>query len=96
VDNNRERVIGHMVDISPAGLLIDTKALIATDQTFRLRLDFMEDINSRASLEITAICRWCQPDSKEPSVYNAGCEILDLSPVDYEIITNLVRKYGAE
>jgi hypothetical protein len=95
VDNSTQKVIGHLVDISPAGLLMDSKIPIPTNQTFTLRLDFMEDINGKASLEITARSKWCRQDEIQPFVYNAGFEIIDLDPGDLDIVKLIAMKYGA-
>jgi hypothetical protein len=95
VDNKTQQVIGHLVDLSPAGLLMDSKIPIPINQTFYLRLDFMEDINGSASLQITARSIWCRQDEIQPMVYNAGFEISALSAADLETVNLIVKKYGA-
>jgi hypothetical protein len=96
MDNNTQKVIGHLVDISPAGLLMDSNKPIPTKQNYNLHLDFMEDIVGKASLEIHARSIWCHPDPDQPYMYYAGFEILDLTPADLEVINIISNKYGTE
>jgi hypothetical protein len=95
MDNDTQKVIGHLVDISPAGLLMDSNKPIQTKMNFHLHLDFMEDIVGKATLEITARSIWCHPDPVQPYMYYAGFEISDLAPDDLEVINIIANKYGA-
>ena len=95
LDNNTQQVIGHLVDISPVGLMMDSKIPIPTNLSYNLHLDFMEDMAGRASLDFTARSKWCRPDSIQPFLYNAGFEITNVAPDDMEVIKCIVEKYGA-
>ena len=93
-DNATGKVIGHLVNISPIGLLLDAQAPITVDQKYDLHLEFMEDVEGRASLDITTICKWCKNDPVQPFVFNAGFEIQALGPGDQEVINAIAEKYG--
>ncbi len=69
VDNNTEQVIGHLVDISRVGIMIDCKKSIPSGQNFDLRLDLMESVGDKASVEFVAQCKWCRADKVQPYLY---------------------------
>jgi hypothetical protein len=96
VDNNTRQVIGHLMDISPIGLMMDSKIPIPTNLKYSLRLDLTEDIAGKAILEFVAVSVWCRPDSVQPYMYNAGFHIVDISPADLEVIKRIAEKYGAK
>ena len=94
MDNNTKQVIGHLMDISPIGLMMDSKIPIPTNLKYTLHLDLMEDIAGQASLEFVAISIWCRPDSIQPYLYNAGFNIMAISPGDLEVVKRIAEKYG--
>jgi hypothetical protein len=93
-DKDTQKIIGHLVDISPVGFLMSAKIPIQTDRNYNLRLDFMEEIAGKASLEFIARSKWCRSDSIQPFIYNAGFEITAIAPDGIEIIKRIVEKYG--
>jgi hypothetical protein len=94
MDSNTQQIIGHLVDISPIGIMIDCKRNIPSSQSFNLRLDLMEKIGGKASVEFVARCRWCRADKIQPYLYNAGFEIVSISTEGVEIIKNIAERYG--
>jgi hypothetical protein len=94
MDNNSQKVIGHLVDISLIGLMMDSKIPIQTNLSFSLRLDFTEDMAGKACLEFKAVCRWCRPDKIQPYMYNVGFQIINISPRDTQVIQTLSDRYG--
>jgi len=94
MDNNTKQVIGHLMDISPVGLMMDSKIPIPTNLKFTLHMDLMEEIVGQASLEIAAISKWCRPDAIQPFLYNAGFHIVDITPGNLEVIKCIAEKYG--
>jgi hypothetical protein len=95
LDNSTRKIIGHLIDISPIGLLMDSKTAIPANQAFTLRLDFMEEIAGKAFVEFNAQSKWCRPDSIQPYMYNVGFEIKDLASDGLEVIRRIAEKYGA-
>ena len=94
LDNSTQQILGHLVDITPIGLMIDCKRNIPSGQDYHLHLDLMEHVTGKAFVEFIARCRWCRSDSIQPFLYNAGFEIVNVSPDDIEIIKNIAEKYG--
>jgi hypothetical protein len=95
LDNNTQQVIGHLVDISPIGIMIDCKRNIPSGQNFNLRLDLMENIAGKSFVQFGARCKWCRSDKIQPYLYNAGFEIVTIAPDDIKIIKNIAEKYGS-
>lgn len=96
MDRNSGQVIGHMVDISPVGFMMDCKAPIPSNKKYDLHLDFMEDIAGHAFFDFSAYSKWCRHDSIQPYLFNAGFEITDLARADLEVIRSIMDKYGEE
>jgi len=94
MDDNTKQVLGHLIDISPTGLSMDSKTLFPTGQRYSLRLDLMEDIAGKAILEFVAMSKWCRPDPIQPYLYNAGFQIINIAPDDIEVIKRISEKYG--
>jgi hypothetical protein len=94
-DNNTHKVIGHLVDISPIGLLMDSRIPIQPNLEFHLHLEFMELVAGKAFLDFNARSKWCHPDSILPDSYNAGFEITHIAPEDIIVLKSIAEKYGA-
>ena len=95
VDNKTQKIIGHLVDISPVGFLMDAKIPIQNKMVYDLRLDFMEEIAGKASIEFKARGKWCRQDSITPFLYNAGFEITEIDPDGIEVIKRIAEKYSS-
>jgi hypothetical protein len=94
-DNKTLKIIGHLVDISPAGLLMDSQVPVPTNQRYQLHLDLMENLGGKTSLNFSARSIWCHPDPIQPFMYYAGFEISNLAQGDLEVIKVIANKYGA-
>ena len=95
LDNNTRKVIGHLVDISPNGLLMDSRISIQPNLQYDLHLEFMELVAGKAFLDFIARSKWCRSDSILPDSFNAGFEITYIAPEDIEVLKSIAEKYGA-
>ncbi len=93
-DSETELLIGHLVDVSPIGMMIDCKKNLPTNQNYNLRLEFMDNEDGKDQIEFVARCRWCRSDQIQPYLYNAGFEIVTISDEDLQTIKNIAEKYG--
>jgi septum formation topological specificity factor MinE len=94
LDNNTMQVIGHLIDISPDGLKIDTKGPVPTSIKYNLRLDLMEEIAGKITLEFAAESIWCLRDPIPPYLYKAGFQFINLGPGDIEVVTRIAEIFG--
>ncbi len=94
MDTTTQQVIGHLIDISAVGLMMDSKIAVSTNLKYNLHMDLMEEIAGRASVEFVATSIWCRPDPIQPFLYNAGFHITEISPGDMEVVKQIAEKYG--
>ncbi len=94
MDSFTKQVVGHLMNLTPIGLMMDSNIPIPLKQKYDLHIDLMEEIAGHASLEFVAYSIWCQPDPIQPFLYNAGFIIIDFPPGDLEVIKQIEEKYG--
>ena len=92
-DSTSNRVLGHVVDISPRGVMLIADEPLAAEQGFHLRMRFPGMSSSRDELMFEAVCRWCRPD-ENPAFYLAGFEIQNLSPEEANFIQGMINELG--
>ena len=81
------------MDITHRGVRIVSQEPISEGQAIRLRLELTSELAEKAFLEFPTRTKWCLPDL-EPSLYNIGFEILELSPEDTLILQKIINTYG--
>ena len=95
VDDNEEKTIGYLTDISPRGFRLDCKQALPINHTYSLRMDLTNDVANKPSMVLVARNRWCRPDAVDPFIFNAGFQIVSMDPEDIQILHRIVEKYGA-
>jgi len=94
VDNDTQKLVGHLVDISSGGLKIDSQAPIPTNKDFHLRMDLTSEIADKPTMVFIARSKWCEVDPLDPFIYNVGFQLVNISPGDLNIINRMMEKYG--
>jgi hypothetical protein len=89
-----EKVIGHIVDISPHGLKLIADRPVTEQQEYQLRMRFPGTEKSKDELMFDAVCRWCRPD-ENPAFYLVGFQISNLPPEEANFIQGLINEFGA-
>ncbi len=92
-DLKSHRMLGHVVDITPQGLMLISETPLPPDTTFRLEIELPEGFANKSTLVLDAKSRWCQVDI-DPHFYNTGFELSSLSAEDVAIIQNIVATFG--
>lgn len=87
-ERSSRALFGHVVDISPNGLLITSDKPMNTSARYRLALEDVYAADHLATLDLEAECRWCQEDSPI-GLYDAGFRLITPSPK----ISNLLAGY---
>ena len=95
LDDNTNATIGHLVDITPQGLMMDTPKPLPLQQDFRLRLDLTPDVSDRDHIAFTARTKWCAPDVIEPYLYDVGFSIITISTYDARVLEHIAEIYAA-
>ena len=95
-DANTQETIGHLVDITPNGFMMDCPKAIPLEKDFHLRLDTMPDIADKTYITFVARSKWCKPDVIEPYLFDVGFKIVNISQHDADIIQRISEKYAAQ
>jgi hypothetical protein len=91
-----KELLGYISDISTGGFKLDSPKKIMPGQDFRLHIELTRDIADKNSMVFIARSKWCQPDHIDPTSFNVGFEIINMSPSDMSIFQRMFDKYGSE
>lgn len=92
-DGISSRVVGHIVDISPQGIMLITDEPITVQEEYRLRMRFPGAGSEQEELIFDAVCRWCREDDN-PEFYIAGFQIQELPEAAANFIQGLIAEFG--
>ena len=95
LDADSREMLGHLVDITPQGLMMDSQKPLPLENDFRLRIDTMPDIADKEYIKFTARTKWCLPDAVEPYLFDIGFSIINIAQHDAEIIRQIAEKYAS-
>ena len=95
LDAKSRETLGHLVDITPLGLMMDSPKALPLENDYRLRLDTAPDVADKSFINFTARTKWCLPDAIEPYLYDIGFSIIGIAQHDAEIIRQIAEKYAA-
>ncbi len=91
-----KELLGYLSDISTGGFKLDSPKQIMPGQDFRLHIELTPDIADKNSMVFIARSKWCHPDHVDPTSFNVGFEIINMSPSDMSIFQRMFDKYGTE
>lgn len=92
-DAQNRQMLGHVVDMTPQGLMLISDAPLPPDTTFQLEIELPDDFASKRTIRFEAKSRWCRPDI-DPNFHNTGFQLLRIAPADVAIIENIVAAFG--
>jgi hypothetical protein len=95
MDATAGKTIGHLVDITAKGFMMDTQFEFPVNKLYRLRLDTTADVADKSYIEFTAMTKWSAPDAVELGLFDIGFQIIKIAPADADIVTRIINKYGA-
>jgi hypothetical protein len=93
-DPTTNKTVGHLVDITPKGFMMDTQYQIPPHRECHFRLDTTADVATKSFIEITARSVWVAPDAVEVGLFDIGFEITTMTEEDADILQRIVDKYG--
>src|SRR5512143_1656007 len=82
---NTGELVGHLVNISREGFRLESQRTIPVNQDFPLRIELPRDVTDKPYMVFVARSRWCRPDKIDPTLFDAGFEIVNMSPGDVDI-----------
>src|SRR5512141_2325801 len=92
---NTGELIGHLVDISAEGFRIESVRAVPVYRDFPIRIELPRDITEKPYMVFIARCKWCRPDRIDPTLFDAGFEIAQMTPSDSEIFRHIFERYGS-
>lgn len=92
-DGMSSRVLGHLMDISPKGLMLLSDEPVAENEEYRLRMRLPKEVSGREEVVFEAVSRWCRQD-ENPDFYVVGFQIKDMGSETKESISHLIEEFG--
>ena len=96
LDEATGELVGQLSDISTGGFKIECTTPIPIGADFRLRIDQTREISNKSYLSFTARVRWCQRDPYDPTIFNIGFQLVDMTPADYDVFVKMFNEYGVQ
>ncbi len=88
-------LVGHLVNISREGFRLESLRPIPVNQDYPLRIELPRDITDKPYMVFIARSKWCRPDRIDPTLFDAGFEIIEMMPGDAEIFRMIFERYGS-
>jgi hypothetical protein len=95
VNDATGELVGHLTDISKGGFKLDCQKGVLPNTDFLLRIDLTPEVAAKEFMVFAARCRWCRSDRFDPTSFNVGFQIIDMSPGDLDIFTRMFELYGS-
>ena len=96
MDDKTGVLVGHLTDISTGGFKIDSQKPIQANQEFNFRIELPSEVANKTFMVFSARSRWCARDNIDPTSYNVGFQIINITPGDFEIFARMFEKYGTQ
>ncbi len=94
-DQDSKGIIGHLTDISTAGLMLVSVRPIKVDAEFSVRVILPKEVSGRNELQLKIQCIWCRPDSI-PSFHVAGFQYVEIDLEKKKMIDALTSEFSRE
>ena len=92
-DRQTGELLGHLIDITPDGIMLMSEEPIKGNKLYQLRMNLSEVLLGKSHFDFEARSVWCRPDIN-PDFYDTGFTIDKLTPQDAKIIEQLIDEYG--
>jgi hypothetical protein len=88
-------ILGHLIDITGKGMMIDSKKEVPVGKSVRVRLDTTSDVADVSYIEFVIRSKWCRNDPIEPYLFNVGFEITESSIHVSDVLQRIAERYGS-
>ncbi|MBI2333288.1 MAG: PilZ domain-containing protein [Chloroflexi bacterium] len=89
-------LIGQITDISTGGFKLESTKPIPVNLDMALCIDQMGEISSKSFIVFAARTRWCDRDPYDPTIYNVGFQLVNMTPADYDVFVKMFNAYGEQ
>ncbi|MFN8399801.1 MAG: PilZ domain-containing protein [Anaerolineales bacterium] len=87
-------LIGQIIDISTGGFKLESSKPLPSNIQMDLCIDQVNQISPRSYIVFSARTRWCDRDPYDPTIYNVGFQLVDMTPADYDVFVKMFNAYG--
>ncbi len=95
LNDDTEEILGHMVEVSPIGLRLETVGPLPINTDYYLRLELTPDLGNLPYIVFIARSKWCKIDDIQPNLFRVGFQIVEIMPEDKEIFLRILAKFGS-
>ena len=92
-DGMSSRVVGHLMDVSPKGLMLLSDEPVPVNEEYRLRMRLPTEVVGRDEIIFGAVSRWCRQD-ENPDFYVTGFQIQDMDDDTEKAVAQLIEEFG--
>lgn len=89
-------LIGQISDISTGGFKLESNVPIAIGVSMELCIDQVGQISQKNFISFSARACWCHRDPYDPTIYNVGFQLMDMTPADYDVFVTMFNSYGEQ
>ncbi|HNH27025.1 MAG TPA: PilZ domain-containing protein, partial [Anaerolineales bacterium] len=82
-------LIGQIIDISTGGFKLESSKPLPSNIQMDLCIDQVNQISPRSYIVFSARTRWCDRDPYDPTIYNVGFQLVDMTPADYDVFVKM-------
>lgn len=75
-DQNENRLIGNLVDISTKGIMVVSESELPVGKVFNLKMLLPDSLEGSKEVEFQAETRWCHNDAN-PNFFDTGFELIN-------------------
>ena len=94
-DARRKKLLGHMVDITPEGLMLIGETPLPVGKKYSLRMDLPRNLMTDGHLTFSAESIWCTKDTNG-DFYSMGMRIVKIAPEALSLVQKLTRDFYRE
>lgn len=87
------RLLGHLIDITPAGILIVGESPLPVGMDFVLKMELPSRVNGKDVIEFAARCLWSRKDPA-PQFFASGFQFERVAQEDQQVISGLIKDFG--
>ena len=92
-EREKDRALGHVVDISSEGLMLISETQIPVGQEYALEVRLPDTEGTLQPMRFRAVCRWSDNDVN-PAFFDSGFEFTEKRDEDIATISHLIEAYG--
>ena len=94
-DEKTGKLLGHMTDITPEGMMLIGEKPVRPQKEFSLRMDLPAQRHGERHLTFSAESKWCRRDANE-EFYSMGFRILSISREGLAVVRTLIHDFYLE